>query len=80
MHYFYFFKKISKSWQLRNDEIKIYVTKGIKNPEVTFIPAGICQREFESKVCSNSQSLEDESTAYMTSQYGKSKSEPLPYS
>lgn len=36
MHYFYFFK-ISKSWQLRNDEIKIYVTKGIKNPEVTFI-------------------------------------------
>ena len=29
--------KISKSWQLRNDEIKIYVTKGIKNPEVTFI-------------------------------------------
>lgn len=48
MHYFISLK-ISKSWQLRNDEIKIYVTKGIKNPEVTFYPDGICQREFESK-------------------------------
>lgn len=59
-----FFKislKISKSWQLRNDEIKIYTTKGIKNPEVTFVLMAFAKvRELESKVCSNSQSLEDE--------------------
>lgn len=80
MHFFLISLKISKSWQLRNDEIKIYMTKGIKNPEVTFVlMAFVKVRELESKVYSNSQSLEDErqSTKPKTSQHGESESEPL---
>ena len=59
MHYFYFFKNLqelaTKEWWDQN-----LCDKGNQESWSHIYPDGICQRELESKVCSNSQSLEDE--------------------